>query len=353
MTKKTTSSKSQANLLKFGRERLNQNANHENQEKVEQKYIVTKSTSIGNTLLMMLMVLCRRITSLELVKNRIIIYAVVIFFGGLFNDFSPIFQSTLKDLKIHKGHVLNQWFVKIGWAWTLALLTPFIALTNEILSLTKKDEIIVTARRSIHEQNNKVPLTKKLKALLSKLQRKALFRLVINTTIWYYSVYLFTIFENWTSGCSEESHKLLDRNSCVSYGYKWAPGFDISGHTFLLLFSNFIILEECAVMIGWEIFGDHLYAERQDLVKKQEETEHQQHLLYLKYQTPLRLLFVALTALSVIWDFMLMQTSFYYHTMFQKFVAFLWALSCWYVTYRYLYQNLSLSVKSAKTYKLN
>jgi len=139
------------------------------------------------------------------------------------------------------------------------------------------------------------------------------------------------------------------KDKCLSGGHKWLPGFDISGHTFLLIFSNLILIEESAVMIGWEPFGHQLFEERQRFQRLQK--KHNQYELYNRYSLTLRVVFIAITILSVMWDFMLLQTSMFYHTMFQKLVAAVWAYIAWFVTYHYIYKLVGVDVKSPKIIK--
>ena len=48
------------------------------------------------------------------------------------------------------------------------------------------------------------------------------------------------------SGSCYEGEFIKDKSSCRNSGYVWL-GFDISGHCFLLVFSNLVILEEVKV----------------------------------------------------------------------------------------------------------
>lgn len=130
------------------------------------------------------------------------------------------------------------------------------------------------------------------------------------------------------------------------------PGFDISGHTFLLIYSNLILIEECAVMFGWEPFGHQLF----EVINNKQKNENQkqtekQWILYNKYSLSLRILFILITILSIIWDFMLTQTALFYHTMFQKLVAFVWAVCLWALTYRSVFKSIAIEVKSPKLNK--
>jgi uncharacterized membrane-anchored protein len=102
-------------------------------------------------------------------------------------------------------------------------------------------------------------------------------------------------------------------------------------------------------MIGWEPFGHQLFEERHRFERLQ--IVNEQWELYTKYSLPLRIIFIAITVLSLIWDFMLLQTSMFYHTMLQKLVAALWAFFAWFMTYRYIYKYIGVDVKSPKIIK--
>lgn len=59
----------------------------------------------------------------------------------------------------------------------------------------------------------------------------------------------------------------------------------------------------------------------------------------------LRLLFAALTALSLLWDLMLLQTACHFHTLVEKVAALAVAVACWAFAYRLLFPLLNLEVK--------
>lgn len=159
-----------------------------------------------------------------------------------------------EDYKVEKTNILNQWFVKLGWFWTSSLV-----LTLLLLSIRDDDKESVS---------------------------KAMFKVIVSTAIWYISVSFFQYVDSTT-------------------------GFDISGHTFILVFSNLLITSELKLFTAIE-------PSRKRFV----------HVQTFK---------ILLLALSILWDFMLLQTALYYHTMLQKMIAAIWAISSWYTLHLLFY----------------
>lgn len=179
------------------------------------------------------------------------------------------------DYKVEKTNVLNQYFVKLGWFWTNILLLPLFYLT-----------IADTDRESVAQ---------------------TFARIICNSGAWYLSVNLFQILDGIT-------------------------GYDISGHTFLLIFSNLIIFSELRLLAGKQQLQDERQTKRTgDSVRQQSK------LLHLNSLQQLRIVKLSLLALTLVWDFMLIQTALYYHTWFQKTLAAAWAISCWYFIDKALY----------------
>lgn len=142
-------------------------------------------------------------------------------------------------------------------------------------------------------------------------------------------------------------------------------GFDISGHVYILIFSNLMIIEECTIMTGWEPLGDRLYAlsvefmnivigSQSPTLTNNIEMNRKLYLSWSRYRShsrKLRLIFLAITLLSIVWDFMLMQTIFFYHSLIEKLLAMLWAFIGWYVCYRFLFPLLNIEVRRVSIVK--
>lgn len=188
--------------------------------------------------------------------NRALVYC------GLNSILSLV--SLPEDYKIDKGNPLNQWFVKLGWFWTNALLLPLL-----FLSIETSDREAVS---------------------------NAILRLFASTFLWYTSVNLFEVIDSFT-------------------------GFDISGHTFLLMFSNLLITSELKLV-------DSMTTLTKSKTVQAKQTEL--HLFIVR---------VSLFVLTVLWDFMLLQTALFYHTLIQKLIATVWALASWYILHVLFYHK--------------
>lgn len=156
-------------------------------------------------------------------------------------------------------------------------------------------------------------------------------------------------------------------------------GLDISGHTFMLVYSNLIWYEECTIMTGWDGMVEPFHELYREYIKLGSQTWEQHGQLerdgtsstpMSALQPPedwnqtgialcharrtcqrndsrIKLAFILGTLLSVYRDFMLLQTALFYHTILEKVLAFVWALVCWFVTYRCLFPSIRLGVQQA------
>ncbi|KAM9505180.1 acyl-coenzyme A diphosphatase FITM2-like [Salvelinus alpinus] len=176
-------------------------------------------------------------------------------------------------------NVLNMYFVKVSWGWTLLLLTPFIFL--------------------IHYNDS---LTFALRRMSS---------LVVATAIWYTFTETFFYIEDATGTCHRDQvpHKeFTTKWRCRSAGGQW-DGYDISGHSFILSYSALIIAEEMAPMATME--------RNRNIV--------------------LDLLYVSLNGIVFIWIWMFMCTSVYFHNFWQNGLGTVFGILAWFVTYRVWY----------------
>lgn len=178
--------------------------------------------------------------------------------------------------KIEKKNILNQWFVKLGWFWTNLLLLPL-----HFISIDTEDREGVS---------------------------RSIFRLVTSSMLWYLSVNAF---------------QYLDE----------ATGFDISGHTFLLVFSNLIIESELKLFnLTCKNKSDN---DKKSTNLMSQEAHNSSHLHVRS----------ALLVLSALWDFMLLQTTLFYHTFIQKIIGAIWAIGSWYILDVLFYQDFSIRPK--------
>jgi len=129
---------------------------------------------------------------------------------------------------------------------------------------------------------------------------------------------------------------------------------DISGHCFLLVFSNLFIIEEGKAYLGWERIKDFLRMEEYRRIEDAKEGKEtalsklkNEEYLHLRYEYPkntnmVRLAFCGMAVLSLFWDFMFLTTLLFHHLMIEKVVASGLAVLLWFALYKCLY-NLPIS----------
>ncbi|KAK6471902.1 fat storage-inducing transmembrane protein 2-like [Huso huso] len=209
--------------------------------------------------------------------------------------------SLLKEMQLlpdwyfnNKRNVLNVYFVKLAWGWTLWLLLPFISISNFYIS--KKDPVFVLQRLS---------------------------SLLVGTVVWYTCTHFFIFIEDLTGACYEsESMDIIKMDyssklACKKSGLFWS-GYDISGHSFLLAYSTLIILEETALMNDLKNISQRPPESVRAIVS---------------------VFYIALNVLVVIWIWMFFCTSVYFHDFTHKLCGTSFGILAWYVTYRIWYQK--------------
>ena len=230
-------------------------------------------------------------------SSKVAVYWLAIVAGSFIHEFLPLPHSYLSN----KRNVFNVYFVKLGWGWTLGLLIPFITLTS----------------------SGRTPFN--LTVILKHLSRMA-----VGTFGWYFWVNLFVYIEELTGQCEGEE-TLSSRESCHFQGFHW-DGFDISGHTFLLNYCALVISEEIQVKRWWS-------AEQRNTKGTtwfDRSRVSRGHALVIPL---VELLFIFISLLLILWEFMLVCTTVYFHTVDQNVLGALAALCTWYVTYRVWYEK--------------
>ena len=107
-----------------------------------------------------------------------------------------------------------------------------------------------------------------------------------------------------------------NRKQCLSKGHSW-NSFSISGHAFILIYCTLIIMEEAKALVCWETIKDHLRNEEHNRSSENSGSitpldllsSEQLSVVKEKYETftpYIRLSFVAMTVLALLWDVMLM-----------------------------------------------
>uniref|UniRef100_A0A914KGQ4 FIT family protein n=1 Tax=Meloidogyne incognita TaxID=6306 RepID=A0A914KGQ4_MELIC len=225
------------------------------------------------------------------VTKKVIAYLILLSILSIIAEFVEL----PRDLYIVQKHnVFNRFGTKIGWFWTCLLLCPFMWITS-----------------LIHNESY-------LKAFYSQI------RLLIATIGWYLWTNAFVKFEDQTGVCQGLNNS--SKIDCYNGGGKWIPGFDVSGHTFLLLYSILIVSEES--------FSFKNLPSKPQLISKNLPT-NQQIKRFEQIRKFVERNFICLFLLHLLWDFQLIVTALYYHNFLQKLVGAAIAVGCWAVTYRF------------------
>ncbi|XP_026477936.1 FIT family protein CG10671-like [Ctenocephalides felis] len=275
-------------------------------------------TSMSEVLNLIILHQCRRVIFYN-VNLKVGIYLAAVFIISLITDHASIPRTYFS----RSNNIFNLYFVKIGWLWTLLLTVPFILLTAYTYCCGNRKQIM----------------------------KNHLLRLGIATVFWLFFTKSFNYIEVQYGYCKVKG--FLTKSTCLRSGHVW-NGFDISGHTFLLIYSSLILMEEAKAIIGWESIRDHIRNEEHFRAQQQLQVssnplrylnDNELYTLKTSYSkvTPyIRLLFISMTMLLVLWDVMLVSTMLYFHIMIEKFVAACLAILVWYFTYRYWFAQTKL-----------
>ncbi|KAJ9598677.1 hypothetical protein L9F63_010626 [Diploptera punctata] len=185
-------------------------------------------------------------------------------------------------------------------------------------------------------------------------------RLGIATVAWFLWTNIFIFIDEITGECSPSPNGNLSqyqdlrnkypiRKLCLKNKFYW-HGFDISGHSFLLIYSCLILMEEANAIIGWKNIGDLIknkeYSRRFQSISNcycsslgltQEEFSKLKK-SYEKLTPFITLTFILMVLLIVLWNFMLINTLMYFHTIMEKLIGGSIAILTWFITYHHLYR---------------
>ncbi|XP_006816453.1 acyl-coenzyme A diphosphatase FITM2-like [Saccoglossus kowalevskii] len=237
--------------------------------------------------------------------KKALVYLAIVLVG------STIYEVTTppKTLFADKNNYLNQYFVKWSWGWTLSALSLYIIPSSFVV---RKGDI--------------------------KRIAKDYFRLLVGTAQWFCWVKLFFWIEDLTGECYDINGEKYTRHTtkypCVKAGHMW-DGIDISGHTFLLTHCSLIIFEEL-----------HYYLKLFEATRKlgkskgKKKGQPKKDLLTSALNGFSQCMMLVLLLMTLLWEFMLICTQIYFHTIGHKIFAFVISLINWLVTYRVVYKKL-------------
>lgn len=281
----------------------------------------TTPSSIGLVLITMIIHICKKSLLFD-AKLKVGIYLMTTFIVSLICDFVTMPKTYFST----SDNILNRVFVKWGWAWFLLVIIPWITLTAHTIACGKKNILL-----------------------------KHISRIIVATISWHLWTKTFQYIEKNYGRCNTKDLNLQTKSKCIQAGFFWS-GFDISGHTFILIYISLILAEEASSFIGWESIKDFIIMEQHSRTIKEVSTsplrnlsETQLNLLKKTHKTLtpyLRALFIAMTLQQLFWDVMLVSTMIYYHIMIEKFIGSVIAICTWYVTYHWLYKLSIIFINS-------
>ena len=275
-------------------------------------------SSVQQILVMMIVHLSRKIMYSIEISHRVGLYIFGTFILSVISDIWGESRSYLS----RKDNIFNMYFAKYCWPWTMLVLGAFVFVSSYTTSCGRN------------------PLIK-----------SNLLRLVTATSAWYGFTGLFLMIEDTSGVCN--ATKFLNKAQCKDAGYEW-KGLDISGHCFVLVLCNLLMLEEAKSYLGWERIKDMLRIEEHKRLSveipgengNEESTvlsrltpEEFLHLRsnYKKHTITVRVLFCLLSLLFVLWDLMIVCTVLYFHLMIEKVIASCLAVVTWFILYRVVY----------------
>lgn len=273
---------------------------------------IREAASVLEVFVLMIVHICKKLLFFD-TNLKIAVYLGALFLLSLIADVLTFPRSYFS----RSDNIFNQYFVKIGWFWTLFLTVPYVLLTSYTTCCGKR------------------------KLIVSHLTR-----LLIATLFWYTWVNLFNVIETKYGRCNTKLYN--DKISCLKNGHFW-NGFDISGHCFILIYSSLVMIEEARAIVGWDRIKDYIRDEsyarsiddrsaRTNPLKNIDSDELKiLKTSYEKFTPYVRAFLIAIALLQLLWDVMLVSTIIYYHIMVEKFISGVIAILTWFVTYRVWY----------------
>lgn len=233
---------------------------------------------------------------------KIGIYMVALLIGSFLKDFKMV-PTTYFSLK---SNIFNLYFVKLGWAWTLIVSIPWIVLTSCVYSAGKRSIIVMHLTRTL-----------------------------IATVIWFICTSIFEYIDVNTGRCANVSYKT--KWECKKFKENWIESFDISGHTFILMHSLFYLLEEIKIFYIWDNIKSEVRKDEEELSEKAKRVK----LWFYKLTPFIKINFILISILTLLWEIMLLATFVYFHTTIHKLIAAIVAIICWFLTYKTFYLQSS------------
>ncbi|KAG5880679.1 hypothetical protein JTB14_028434 [Gonioctena quinquepunctata] len=273
----------------------------------------SEPTSVREIFTLMVIYICKKSLFFN-TDLKVCIYLGCLFVISLIADVLTIPKSYLA----RSDNLFNKLFVKFAWGWNLTLLLPFIILTSFIYCCGNKQNIL----------------------------KHHLPRVATATFFWWFWTSMFNFVEASLGRCVHNNFS--SKVSCLQGGHVW-NGFDLSGHSFILIYGSLFLIEETRCIMNWDTIKEHIRLEEHNrMIKDGKEKSNPLRLLsdkelkelkhnYEKFTPYIRLLFISIAVIQILWDVMLLSTMLYYHIMIEKFLAGALAVLTWFFTYRMWY----------------
>ena len=278
------------------------------QNKPAGKKPLPEPTNLGHFVIMLVMKVCRSILFVD-TAVKIGVYLIGVMVGSIICDLYAVPRTIFASSK----NPLNQYFIKLGWGWTLVFVSAYIGLTS-----------LVYCSHDIRRVC------------------QHLGRLAVGTFWWYFCTKMFMHIENVVGVCTKSNHG--SKAACLADGKSWL-GFDISGHVFLEIHCLLIISEELKTFKFWRNL-EKLLAD-DDLRSKRNVSEQEVELARTNFDafTPfIKLIVFCIAIMMVLFEFMLLTTTIYrFHTLSQKVTASFIAVIVWFLSYRVIFRSTNQS----------
>lgn len=148
----------------------------------------------------------------------------------------------------------------------------------------------------------------------------------------------FPTIERYTGYCVHNGISFdFSKRECVKRPEHEYISFDISGHSFLLIYCMMILMEESKDILYYlqlsRYFQGAPAPEGSENAVLGNETKSLEKVFRLV--SPVILIaFLAMVAISLLWDFMLIITTIYYHSLMEKLLGTLLSVGMWYILYK-------------------
>ena len=243
--------------------------------------------------------------------GKALLLSLIVFLGSSIRAaFSP-HVTFLADSQ----NPLNLYYVKWSWAWTLLPLLPAVIMTSFLYTRTV------------------VP------GMLSQLLRVG-----VSHVIWYATTNLFNWYRDYTSTCSNDH--ITNKSLCISSGFQWLDGIDISGHIFLLVYCTLVITEE------FRTFDPPIWKNYKSIIRHNYCTTDWKLALSLKiYNSKSTSVFIfvleLIATIEIVLNILMVTcTALFFHIFVENIIALGISIFLWYMTYHFIYINFDIGTAS-------